>query len=339
MKRTSVAAAGGLMTLGLASFLLPRDGVSFGPGEGTKLTKTFEGSLEFALDDISVMVNGEEQDIPMDEEPSGTGTYSVVVTDHFKSMSGGRPTELLRSFVEFSGAMESSDGEFSEEGSLDEIEGSTIKFAWDEDEGAYEVTFEEGEGDDEVLAAMSPDMDFRVLLPRGDVSEGDEWDVDGDKLFNILIPGLDMKNAAESGMEIDGESIPQELLDAIDDFLSGVSATCTYKGTSEEDGAEVGEIAFNGEISGALDIDPSAMGEEMGDMGGEAEINLEVDMTMEGTLLWNMSAGHFHSFVLEGEGTIDMHMVMSIPDFDMEFENNASMSIGIEQSASAETAE
>lgn len=338
MKRSSLAAGGGILALGLASFLLPRDGVRFEPAEGLKLTKTFEGHLEFELDEMTMLMNGEEQDAPMDEMPAGFADYTIIVTDTFKSVSDGRPTDLSRSFIEVSGSAESSEGD-SEEGSMEDIEGTTVRFAWDDEEGAYEVTFEEGDGEEEALALLTPDMDYRALLPRGDVSVDDEWQVSGNDILRILIPGIDIRAAAESGVEIDGEEIPEAVVDLLDDFLGGITATCTYKGASEDDGTEVSEIALSVEIASSVDIDPSAFGEDMDMGGGEMEITVGLNMELEGTLLWNQAAGHFHSFLLEGEGAFEFEMLMSIPDFDMEMETAAAASILIEQASRAEAAE
>ena len=338
MKRIHHVAVGGTLVLGLASFLLPFDAVAFAPKEGAKLTKTFEGHAEFALDSMRMLMNGEEQDGMMDEEPAGEANYTIIVTDTFKSMSDGRPTDLLRSIIEISGSAESSDGD-STEGSMDDLEGAVVRFAWDDDAGAYEVSYEEGDGEEEALALLTPDMDYRALLPRGDVSVDDEWEVSGAEVMRVLLPGIDIKAAAESGMEIDGESIPEAAIDLLDEFLSGVTATCTYKGTSESDGVEVAEIAVKITIETALDIDPTAFSEEAMDFGGDMEVTVNAQMELEGTLLWNMAGNHFHTFVLEGEGAFDVHTLTSIPDFDMEFEMEMSASIVLEQAASCEVAE
>jgi hypothetical protein len=338
MKRTSYAAAGGLLALGLASFLLPRDGVAFGPAEGLKLTKTFEGHLEFEIDEMRMLMNGEEQDSPMDENPAGTADYTIIVNDHFQAVADGRPTNLLRSFVEISGSSESSDGD-SEEGSMEELEGSTVRFAWDDDAGHYAVTFEEGDGEKDALAFLSPDMDYRVLLPQGEVAVDDEWLVPSAEILRVMLPGSDLRAAAEAGAEVAGEAIPEAAIALMDQFISGITATCTYKGLSEVDGVEVSEIALVVEISSTVDVDPTAFSDDM-DMGsGDMEVTVGLTMELEGTLLWNQKAGHFHSFLLEGDGALEMHMLMSIPDFDMEMETDVAASIVIEQVASAEAAE
>jgi hypothetical protein len=130
--------------------------VTFAPGAGTKLTKTFDGPGRGSRSTpCACLVNGEEQDVPMDEEPAGTGTYSIVVTDTFKALEEGRPIRppaLVRRGLR---TVESSDGD-SSEGSLDDLEGKTVHFAWDADAGAYDVTYEGGEGEEEALACSTP---------------------------------------------------------------------------------------------------------------------------------------------------------------------------------------
>ena len=250
-----------------------------------------------------------------------------------RMMDGAKPTTLLRTFTEFFGSAESSDGD-AEEGSWEEIEDATIKFAWDEDEGDYEITFEDGDGDEDALQALDPDMDYRVLLPEGAVSEGDEWEVAGTEIGSILFPGIDLRRAADADMELDGEEIPEELIEALENFLDSFEVTCTYKG-----GDEAAEIAVAATVTDAIDIDPSMLGEDMEEMGGEMELSVEISAEFEGALLWDLASGHFQSMEMTGEGTLGVQMLMSIPDFDMEFENEFLASFVMEQTASCEKAE
>lgn len=336
MKRILPAAAGAALALGLVSYWLPPDGVGFSPAAATKLQKTFEGSLEFSVDSIRIMVNGEEQDNPMSgDDQNGTASWTVVITDTFEAVEDGRPTELLRRFVEVSGSAEGGDGT-SEQGSFDELEGKTVRFAWNDDEGVYDVSYEEGEGDDDALKVLIPDMDYRSLLPRGDVSKGDEWKVGGDDFLRVLLPGIDVRQAAESGVEIEGETIPEAFVELLDEFLKGVSVTCAYRGTSTADGVEVGEIAIKGEITGTTTIDPREFSRDEMDFDGEMEFEVAIKLPLSGMLLWDLAGGHFHSFELDGEGTVEMHMTMSIPDFGMEFDTEIEASVVLEQRASAE---
>ena len=333
MKPLHLAAVGGVLVLPLASALLPEDEVKFGPAAGTVVTKSFQGNIEATLDEARMIGNGEEQDRGLEGDEGAVLAYSVQVKDHFEAMDGAKPTTLLRTFTEFFGSAESSDGD-AEEGSWEEIEDATIKFAWDEEEGDYEITFEDGDGDEDALQALDPDMDYRVLLPEGAVSEGDEWEVAGTEIGSILFPGIDLRRAADADMELDGEEIPEELIEALENFLDSFEVTCTYKG-----GDEAAEIAVAATVTDAIDIDPSMLGDDMEEMGGEMELSVEISAEFEGTLLWDLASGHFQSMEMTGEGTLGVQMLMSIPDFDMEFENEFLASFVMEQTASCEKAE
>ncbi|MCZ6598559.1 MAG: hypothetical protein O7B99_13030 [Planctomycetota bacterium] len=328
LRRLALLAA---VSLPLASFLLPADEVEFRPSEGTKVSRSIDITIDVVIDEAVTYMNGEEQDIGLTGEEGATLTLSIAVTDEFAAMDDGRPTDLLRTFDEISGSVEAQPDDVYKEGSLDDVEGSTVRFKWDEEEGEYIVTFEDGGGDEEILDVLAIDMDYQALLPDGAVSEDDEWEVAGRDVFSILIPGIDIGNLDEARMR--GEEIPAEILDALDEFLSGVSLTCTYQGTSISDDVEVGEIAISGEISGAIDIDPSAF-DDSGNLD-DGEVSITMAMDVEGTLLWNLAGGHFHSFELKGDGTIDAEVLIVIPGFDMEFEMIVSVSISLEQTASA----
>ncbi len=338
MKRSALAAAG-ILVLGLSSYLLPRDGVAFGPGADSKLSKSFEGQAEVSIDSLKVLVNGEEQESGMEGDQSGVMTYSIVVTDHFKALEGDRPTDLLRSFIEISGTSESSDGE-SSEGSLEDLEGKTVHFTWDPDAGAYTVKYEDGEGEEDALNLLIPDMDYRVLLPKGEVDDGAQWEIGGAELLRVLLPGLDLRQAAASGMELNGTAIPAKVVELMDKFLEGSKGTCTYAGTSEVDGVTLAEIGIEGKINGTTEFNPAELApEETMDFGGDMNMTLTLDLDVKGTLLWNSQAGHFHSFELTSEGTMDMLMNMKIPDMDFDVETTAEASLSFEQKATAEKSE
>ena len=82
-----------------------------------------------------------------------------------------------------------------------ELEGSTVVFTWNDDDGEYELSFPEGEeGDAELLEGLTEDMDFRALLPDGELSEGESYDIDLAGLVDVMAPGGDLKIE----MEVDG---------------------------------------------------------------------------------------------------------------------------------------
>src|SRR5262249_29772967 len=132
----------------------------------------------------------------------------VVVTDHYVSLSGGRPTKLERSFDELSGKSRSKfefEGMGGEEGGPEEdandesssLQGKSVTFAWDKDAEKYDLAFAEGKGDEDLLKDLEEDMDLRGILPTKSVSQGDSWDLDAKLFQHVLSPGGDLKIATE----------------------------------------------------------------------------------------------------------------------------------------------
>ena len=149
----------------------PADQLSFAPDAGASVEKTLEVSLEFNLEDFFMSFAGNEVTLEMmgeEADKTFTGDMSIAVTEQYVKSDNGRPLDLLRTFDALS--LEMSDGSESEE--MDEftdLEGRTVRFLWSEDDDAYDVTFHEEDGDEEMLDGLSDDMDLRMLLPDDEV--------------------------------------------------------------------------------------------------------------------------------------------------------------------------
>ena len=63
--------------------------LTFSPTAGSSLTKTFSNSVEFALDDMSMMMNGEEN--PMMPQIEMAMESIVGVTDTYGAVADGKP--------------------------------------------------------------------------------------------------------------------------------------------------------------------------------------------------------------------------------------------------------
>ncbi|MDP6369582.1 MAG: hypothetical protein QF615_08235, partial [Planctomycetota bacterium] len=119
----------------------------------------------------------------------------------------------------------------------------------------------------------------------------------------------------------------------------------TFEGTREVDGLEVGVITLVVEIDSAND-----MTDMLEDMVGSEELpegmemsfdrmDVEIELEAEGTLYWDVSGGHVHSFDLSGELAlmIDMAMTMDIPgQGEMTVENTMEMSGTMSQELAVE---
>lgn len=342
------------------AFTAPKTTLSFAPSEGTSLKKTFTSEVDLALDDMSVSMNGEEMPFEMEMDMNVTSVTTYVVGDEYVAMGDGAPRKLKRTFDELSsttsmsmelsvmGQNQSQDEDLD---SASELEGETVVFEWSDEAGEFKVAFpEDSEGDEELLEDLEENMDLRALLPSGDVSEGDEWEIDVSTLGAVLAPGGDLKLVPEDmtpemqqmmgGMGGDGMG---SMSDWLQDEIEG-TASGKFAGMREVDGQEVAliEIAIN--INTAVDMTDKVM-ESMDEMpmpqGAEMEIDhldLEFEMEAKGQLFWNVKAGHFHSFEISGSTglLVDSGMAMNMGGEEMTIENTVEMSGTISGSAKAE---
>jgi len=332
-----------VLPLGLtAAFALPRVELAFGPEEGAELAKSFEVELAFALEDLVVMMGGNELPIPFSEldpsEREGDATITLEVTDRFEGVADGRPSDLLRTYetVAFEGEIAGD----TESDSFDELEGVQVRFRWDEETETYERSFEGGEADEEILPALAVDMDLRMLLPSDDVEEGDTWEVPITALGPMFVPGFDVRGAIEADAE-GFDDIPVELADVFEEAFGDAVLECTYEGPAGDDDGLLGRIALSMEVAPTLDLVGAimvALEEEMDGSQEVTELTVDLDLVCNGELLWNLDKGHFDEFELECEMTIDVFAVAEI-DFNgtpMEAEAEAELSGSLTISASAE---
>lgn len=330
-------AASPLLALPLLAFVPRGDEVGFHPADGTSLSKKLELSATFYVDDISASMAGQE--LP----PEAMGQIMdqgllfeavVGVTDEYVSTKGGKVQQLLRTFDDLS--LEA--GPESEAENVDEfakLEDSTIEFRWDEESGEYKKSYHESEGDDALLENLDVNMDLTALLPKGEVGEGDSWEVKGKNLATVFLPGGlpaspgdDAGDEAEEMSELFKEEIGAQLEEAFTEF----AVVCTYKGTREDGDKKLGviELEFKGE--GALDLSDliqSAIDLQGGDMGVEADVTASVDLTLEGkgTLLWDLAAGYVNHYEMEGDLVVNVDVEAQIDAQGQSFEGALSAEV------------
>ena len=324
----------------LWAFSTPGDRLAFAPAEGTTLTKTFSNTVELTLDEMSMVMNGEEQDMSMlGMEMTMTNVSELEFTDTYTRMADGRPGQLERSYESLGNTTSTSQSN-QMMGSTDldipsssELEGETVLFTWDEEEGAYVATFpEDADSDEALLEGLEEDTDLRGFLPSGEVAEGDTWEVDTEYLVHLMAPGGDLKLLPEEVDGMGGMGDPTSEL-GFSEMLGDIEGDvyCEYKGL--RDGLAV--IAVEMEISSTNDLTEmirAAMEDaDMGAMGAEIDfhgVNVDMEIEGEGTLLWSPEAGHFTSFEFSGdmEQVMEMAMAASTPMGDMEMEQTITMS-------------
>lgn len=320
--------------------------LEFGPAEGAKLKKTFEGNFSAFVEEMRMTMNGQEMPIGLgDVDPSereGEFGYSMEVLDVFNGMTEGRVTDLMRTYSLIEGHYDA--GGDSGEEAFEELEGQSIHFVWDDETEAYTRTVqdEKAELEEDLVNALSVELDMGAMLPEGEVSVGDTWERPGAVLANLLMPGIDFAAAAE--MESDAEAeIPAELLEAFEEALEEAIIECEFTGMSGEGETESAIIAFS--LVADLSIDAAdAVASQMDANEMEMEMDLEeltieFAIELEGELLWNVRGGHFHSYEVGGDLTVDAYMIMALGGGQMEMEGEAEASVEIEVEGSATKAE
>jgi hypothetical protein len=350
--RTPLFSAAALPVL-LALALPGGDAIAFAPATGHSVTRTWKTNTQMSLDDMEMSMNGQPMPMEIEMEMDMGMDLTVEVTDEFVSLMDGRPGSLTRSFDVIG-----SSGSFALEAEMipgggdeksieasSELEGKSVVFTWNEEDGDYDVAYHESEGDEELLEGLEEDMDLRALLPEGEVAEGDTWEIDVKSLTNVLAPGGDMALVPELDdeemMGMPGmENMGRGMNDMLGDLLEG-DASGTFNGFQEVDGVRVAVIAIAISIESSNDMTDKVMEamEEMPEEIGEFSIDymdVEIEIEGEGTLYWDVEAGHAHSYEMQGSmGFItDMGMNVAMGDQEMEIEQTFEMSGTFENSMS-----
>lgn len=319
--------------------------IEFAPKAGSSLTKTFVSTTTMEMDDMAMTMNGEPSPMMPDIEMSMEMVATTVVSDEYIALAAGQPKKLSRTYDAVGSELEmdvvmnmmGEEESQSPNGSgSSELEGSTVIFTWNDEDGEYELSFPEGEeGDADLLENLSEDMDYRALLPEGELAEGESYDIDLLGLVDVMAPGGDLKiemevDGAQAGMGPD-PAMMSDFRQFFEDAVEG-SATGKFVEMRDVDGTSVAVIELEMEVAASADM--SDMAAEA--MGGEelpAEMSIDrMDLTMsfEGTgeLLWNVAAGHAHSLSLQADLEIGMDMAMGM---DM---GGQSMDLGMEMAMS-----
>ena len=315
----------------LLSFALPGAELKFAVQEKTKLSKVFDGKANFHSTSIHMRVDGEDVDSPL-----GALTVNIEddvhleLHDEYGALKGGKPVKLKRTFDKVEGKSVQH-FEVAEEAGMKPppdvkqtrasgIEGKTVLFTLGED-GEYKASFEDEKADTKLLEKLEEDMDLRALLPEKSLEADQSWDIDVPALFSVFnVPGGQLKLRAEGEPENDGK-----LGDEMQENVKG-KAKGTYKGSREVDGHKCAVLAIEAQTASHGDRDDSARTPP----GGMTGIAVEFDI--EGEILWDVEAGHFHSCKLESKSKMTMkssrkvehngesHEIERVTEFEGEYE-------------------
>lgn len=309
----------------LAARVAPSDKLSYGPASGTTLTRAWTIVNQASLDDLQMSMGGNPQPMPGEMEMTQSMTTEIEVTDVIVEMRGGAPKMLKRSFDKLSGngtmsmSMPPMGDNSTDMTAESDLEGKRVKFSWNEDESKYVASYDESEGDAELLENLVEDMDLREFLPKSEVEVGATWEPSAGALRAMIAPGGGLgliPTGGEGGM---GGMPGMERMDMSSMMSGDFDGTCSaeYKGIREVDGRKLGEILVTFDVSTAVDMtdEVSGMIDEMPDGVQSMEIDhMDIEFTWNGeaTIRWDVASGHVASAEAHGDITTRMDTGMQI---------------------------
>lgn len=318
-----VPAALGLAAPALAPAV---EGLFFQPRAETVLTRTTTWSVTTETTDIEVLENGEpSQSVPAVRAEVDSELTLTTIDRHVRAATN-QPLELVRTYDEIGLELEGglALGEdapaipLSGEGES-ELEGIAVHFEYDPDTERWKKRYaEDYEGREELLEPLRAEAEFLGLLP-GDPAEvevGDRWEIDLDRLEEILVPGGHLPLERETELAaLEGVLDPMllpgpfELLDGDRDgeFVARLEAV--------EDGVAVIALELDVEIASdqqqtIVDLLDPALPE-----GARAEVKRApylLRLEGKGTLRWDLEAYHARSLTLTSDVEIRSELSVQV---------------------------
>lgn len=330
LSRLTLLTGSGLILSGLTGAATP-DGLrlAYGPEAGLALSRTLENTMSFELDDMSMVVGGQDLGAMMgDMVMSMELVNEVSFDDKLVAIGEGRPTHLERAVLEATQDM-TMDIEVMGEGDSQDMSysaglvGRTMILKWNAENEAYDVSYkEEQEGDRPPLYVIE-DLDMRSFLPTEAVDVDDSWEPGLEGLFGLFsmggdlrwVPEFDEELAAEMmEMQAQMEDMTREFMhEAMQEFEEAIEgeSEAIYKGTREVDGRNLGVIDYSIDVEMSYDFVEwiGRAVDSMGDMEGMPEdffmeadaANMDGAMEASGTMLWDLEAGVMHSISMSGD--------------------------------------
>jgi hypothetical protein len=259
-----------------------------------------------------------------------TTNQKIVVTDDYVANRESAPKKLKRRFDEIGSdvtmsmkmeVMGESHDQDKTSKSKSPLVGKTVTFTWDGDAKEYKKAFDPASDNTDVLKGLKEDMDLRVLLPENEVKEGDEWDVNVKSLAGVLGPGGDLALVPEdkdsSGMDMGMSGGMSSMSEMLGEMLEG-DAKAKFTGMRDVGGAKMAVIKLTVKIASSkdmTDIVKEAMKKQKLPQDMEMKFDhMDVDLKIEGEgeLVWDIAAGHAHSFEMSGPVHVNMDMSMKI---------------------------
>ena len=208
------------------------------------------------------------------------------------------------------------------------LEGARLEFPWDAGTAAPQVAFA-GEEQDPVLRALldgvDEGLDLRDLLGGLRRAPGDAWSLDEEALLRLLRPGGELGLTARTA-DFEGAHDTAALAWLLSADLPRGSGEAwgraEYERVIRDGGRRVARIALRatiecrGLVREALERLVDTLGS--GRVWLEATKQGEVELRIDGVLLWDLVARRAHRLELEGRSETRLELELGLPDLEGE---------------------
>jgi hypothetical protein len=304
------ASLGWLVALALGGGeLVPRSATSpperlhFAVTPGTTLDKRFETSFHMRVEDLlAASESGVEGATPSYPQATDVATHELLrVTDRYGECAPSGPLGIERAYLEWK--LDDTTGEIAgPEGVGALLAGCTVRFERGQQESwrREAVTLTDRAREEGVmLEKLAPELDFAVLLPAGEVSPGDAWEVPLERVDSLATPGLDAVRAL--GLET------TSLLASLGELPAGEPApalVCTYKASARAGDHQLATILLALEYGATLSPSHDAREDLARQISGGASLAVEsftheLSLVVTGELVWDLDEAHYHSLDLD----------------------------------------
>ncbi len=277
--------------------------LQFAVAPGSSLTKRFETSFHLRILDpeaSSAELPGEADRPTYPQETDVTTKELLRVTDRYLECAPAGPLAIERSYLEWK--LGDSSGDIAgPEGVGTLLTDCTVRFTRLPDESwrREALTLSDPARDEPgALEKLAAELDFVALLPAAEVSIGSSWDVPVLRVENLVAPGLELRRV----LGLDAPSLLASLGELSADALPPV-LRCTLASVDRDGERGLATITLALAFHAPLTPTPAAR-EALGrQIGGGASFDIQsfthdLELAAHGELVWDLGAGHFHSFEL-----------------------------------------
>lgn len=255
--------------------------------------------------------------VPMNMRFSLKTERRLTVRDEPLAVDGTRATQMKRDYevAEMSARMDPIGEQDMPMPSSDivmtsELAEKSVVWTWVPQEGAFGRYYAAAEGREEALPLLREDLSLRSLLPPGPVAVGASWDLHPMSIRDVLEPGGSLSLSSERGSRLLKRNTSAGVGGGMHHLFSGqASGSIQARLTAVQEGIAVVSLQLNRVrylVNHDAFLTENNLGREkssgMDIKGGQ----LILDLSGEGTLLWDLEAGRARAFELKADQAVEM---------------------------------